>query len=165
MNKQKNHTFLIDIFSEVKKIHPDACLLSVGGGALEQPLKEKCKKLGIEKDVIFTGMVNDASEYFQAMDIFVFPSVFEGLGLALIEAQASGLICMASDVVPRETRVSDLIHYIGLERSSKEWCDDVLRGITPDREKHAQAARESIKSHGYDIDMEANKLRAIYVSR
>lgn len=164
LNAQKNHSFLLDVFYEIRENHDDAVLLIVGGGELEKELKERCKALGIENDVIFTGMVNNPHEYLQAMDVFVFPSIYEGLGMSVIEAQASGLSCIASDKVPVETQVSDKIEYLSFEQSPMLWAEHILHlKSNNDRKYTSKAAFESICSSGYDINSEANKLRKIYL--
>lgn len=166
LNEQKNQDFLIDIFLKVKEHYDNAVLLLVGGGAKENILRKKCEHFGIEKSVIFTGMVNNAYDFLQAMDVFVFPSKFEGLGLALIEAQASGLFCYASDAVPRETRVSELIEYIDLKNDPEVWAEKILyKKYESDRLKISDSACKKIKEHGYDITSEANKLLHLYMEQ
>ena len=162
LNGPKNHTFLIDIFIEINKKRDDAVLVIAGGGELESELKQKCKENNIAEKVYFLGMLDDVSEVIQAYDVFVFTSIFEGLGMALIEAQASGLECVSSNVVPEETAVTDNIQYMSLDKSVKEWADKVLEVSSYDRAEHSKHAVESVRSHGYDIRYEASKLMEIY---
>ncbi len=164
LNEQKNHTFLLKVFSELKKMRDDACLLLVGGGPLETDLRNECKALNIENDVIFTGMVDNASDYFQAMDVFVFPSSFEGLGMAVIEAQANGLYCFASDAVPKETNVSNRIEYLSLKVPPKYWAEKLTSSLI-DRYDISDRVNKTIKSHGYDISAEAYRLKNIYMNK
>lgn len=161
---QKNHSFLLDIFAEIKKHEQNACLLLVGGGTLESELKEKSRRLGIEKDTIFVGMKNSASEYLQAMDVFVFPSLFEGLGIALIEAQASGLSCIASDVIPMETKMSTSVRYLSLELTPEKWCNVILDADVRSRSEISENACRDIRKAGYDIKTEASKLEKLYLN-
>ena len=164
LNVQKNHVFLLAIFAELRKKCKNAVLLLVGGGVQENTLKEKCYEMGIENEVLFTGMVDNSQEYLQAMDVFVFPSLYEGLGMAVIEAQASGLTCIASDKVPIETKVSDNIEYLSLEQPSEQWADHILQYVSCDnRSDMSNLASESIRTCGYDIEQEADKLRKIYL--
>ena len=164
LNGPKNHTFLIDIFMEINKKREDAVLIIAGGGELEAELKQKCKDLQITDKVYFLGMLDDVSEVIQAYDVFVFTSIFEGLGMALIEAQACGLECISSDVVPEETAVTENIQYMSLNQSAKEWADKVLEVSNYDRMEHSKKAVESVKKHGYDIRYEASKLVDLYNS-
>lgn len=162
LNAPKNHTFLIDIFIEINKRRDDAVLVIAGGGECEAELKQKCKENNITEKVYFLGMLDDVSEIIQAYDVFVFTSKFEGLGMALIEAQASGLECISSDVVPEETKVTTNIHYMSLNKSAKEWADKVLEVSDYDRLEHSKNAILSVKKHGYDIRYEASRLVEIY---
>lgn len=167
MNKQKNHIFLLNVFAEIKKQRTDACLLLVGGGILEKKLKKECKSLGIENDVIFIGMVDSAVDYFNAMDVFAFPTLWEGLGLALIEAQASGLPCLASDCVPLETKVSESVEYLSLEYPAEIWAEYILKHKinvldTDDRLEQSEKNISAIRDNGFDIKQQAENLRYIY---
>ena len=162
LNPPKNHTFLLDIFKEILSRRDNAVLMIAGGGETEGALRQKCKDLGIEDSVIFLGMLDDTSDVLQAFDVFVFTSKFEGLGMVLIEAQAAGLECLSSDVVPFETRVSDHIRYMSLDESAEAWAQATLAIPPYDRVTHGATAAESIKTHGYDIRYEAGKLEAIY---
>lgn len=123
---QKNHTFLIDIFNEIHKKRPDSVLMLVGTGEKEKEIHEKVDRLGLTKDVLFMGFQNNVNEYMWAMDVFVFPSLYEGLGLVLIEAQATGMKCFTSkDVVPKEAQVSTLLQYVSLSDSEVIWANKI----------------------------------------
>lgn len=163
LNFQKNHQYLLEVFSRSKKSIDDCKLIIVGGGELEDELKRKAVELGIGKDVIFTGMIDDASEYVQAFDFFAFPSRFEGLGLALIEAQASGLKCIISDRVPKEAIVTDQVKVMSIDGKADEWADHIVQNMDYDRIKNSEKAAGSIRSHGFDISIEAEKLRNLYL--
>lgn len=145
--QQKNHDFLIDIFNEIHKKNNNTKLLLIGTGIKEKDIKEKVKNLNLQNSVIFEGFKTNVAEYMFAMDIFVFPSKFEGLGLVLIEAQATGLPCYTSkDVVPTEAKVSNLLEYISLADSSVEWAKIIL---TNTNKRHD--CSDSIKAANYDI--------------
>lgn len=105
LEEQKNHRFLLDVFARLHARRPDARLLLVGHGSLEAELRRRAAELGLAQAVLFTGARADVPELLAAMDVFLFPSLFEGLGLAPIEAQAAGLPCLVSDAVPDEVRV------------------------------------------------------------
>ena len=122
---QKNHFFLIDVFSEVVKLQPDAVLLLMG--AEETPeLKQKCDDCAISGKVFFLGLRNDVNELLQACDVFLFPSTREGLPVSLIEAQAAGLPMLVSDSVTEEAAVTDLVRTISLTKSPCEWAEECV---------------------------------------
>lgn len=164
LNYSKNHEFLIEIFKEIYDKNQNVHLLIIGGGELEQVLKEKVRGLDLMDAVTMTGMQLNVSEFLQAMDVFVFPSKSEGFGLSLVEAQASGLRCIASDNVPKETRVSDFVEYLNLESSSDVWIDKIVGVYDCDRENVSKQACESIELCGYNIKCEAAALEKIYRS-
>ena len=113
-NEQKNHEFLIEIFNECSKLNCLCKLMLVGDGPYKEQIKKKVVQFGLEEKVIFCGETQNVTAYLSAMDLFVFPSRFEGLGMALIEAQACGLPCVVSDVVPKVTKISGNISYLSL---------------------------------------------------
>lgn len=126
-NEQKNHAFLIDIFFEIQKIKPDSTLLLIGDGNLKQSIQQKVNYLGLNKKVLFLGVRNDINELLQAMDVFVLPSLFEGLAMVLIEAQASGLKCFTSkDLVTTESKITNLLEYIPLNENPDIWARYIL---------------------------------------
>lgn len=122
---QKNHSFLIDTFASVHKVYKDTVLLLIGTGELEEEIKRKVKAEHLEDAVLFLGTRKDVNCLYQAMDCFVFPSLFEGLGIVLIEAQASGLPTIASSCVPDEVMVSPSIIQLPLQK--EQWKDAILR--------------------------------------
>ena len=157
---QKNHDFLIDIFYNYQLKIKNSKLLLVGTGVLEKKIKDKVKKLGIEDRVIFAGFKTNVNEYMQAMDLFVFPSLYEGLGLVLIEAQCSGLTCFTSDrVVPKEAQISDLVQFISLKEESKYWVDKISNTTIERRDVYSE-----IKEHKYLIQDVVEELEDIYIN-
>ena len=157
--KQKNHDFLIDVFNEVYKENNNAVLLLVGDGPLEEQIKQKVKKLNLEDAVYFLGIRDDVNELMQAMDVFVFPSLYEGLGIVLIEAQASGLKCISSTKVPKEVKETVLIEFIGVEKENIiSWRNHILNG-----NERIYDSNEIIKKSNYDIHIENQKLLNVYV--
>lgn len=154
----KNHDFLVDVFYEFYEIHPNSKLLLIGTGIKENEIKEKVKRLGIEENVIFAGFRENVNDYMCAMDLFVLPSKTEGLGLVLIEAQASGLKCFTSkDVVPNEVDVSKTTQFLSLNLLPKEWAD-VLIETNIERVKN----EDMIKQAGYDIIDTSKVLQDFY---
>lgn len=156
---QKNHTFLIDIFDELYKRNSQYKLLLIGTGENEKIIKEKVKKLNLDKNVIFAGYKSNVNEYIQAMDLFVFPSEFEGLGIVLIEAQANGLACFTTkDTVPSEVKINCNLQFISLKESAKKWAEKIIQAKT-DRKN----VEEKFKKSGYLIDDMVKKLEKIYL--
>ena len=160
----KNHSFLLDIYSELKRQMIGTKLVIVGGGELEETLKRKAKDKGIMDDVLFLGMRDDVSRILQAIDYFVFPSKHEGFGLGLIEAQAAGLKCVASDMVPKSTNVSGGVIYMRLSDSPATWAQTIIFSKEYDRKKQCEQSQLAFLSKGFDIRSEADKLVKIYTT-
>ena len=158
----KNHCFLLDIFSSIKKKQSNTKLMLVGDGPLRSDIEAKARELGILDDIIFTGVRSDVNELLQAMDYFVFPSLFEGLPVTLVEAQTSGLPITISDKVPEESILTtDLVTVMSLEQSADEWADHILSRLGKERYSHV----EEIKTAGYDIADTSKWLEEFYLSK
>lgn len=161
--KEKNHIFLIDVFSKIKKNKENAKLILVGTGPLEVEIKEKIKKLKLENDVIFLGNRDNVNEIYQAMDIMVFPSLFEGLGIVAIESQAAGTPILCSDKLPKEVEITELLKKKSLDNSIEEWaCEAIDLALT---EKAKKNMRDKIISEGFDIVSIANNLQQYYIEK
>ena len=158
--KQKNHEFLIDIFNEIYKRKENSVLVLVGQGPLQKKIEEKVNKLGLQDCVLFLGQRDDANELYQAMDVFVLPSLYEGLGMVLIEAQYAGLNCYCSEVVPKEAYISKLLTKITLSESSSKWAEKI---IDKQNKFTRKDMTEELKDSGYDIKEEAKKLEEKYI--
>lgn len=156
----KNHKFLIEIFIEILKMKKDCVLLLVGGGELESQIMGKIKGKDIEKKVIFTGVRSDISDLMRAMDIFVFPSLYEGLPISLVEAQTTGMKCFASDRITDEVIITDLVRTLSLEDSSLYWAKSILKEVS-DYQRFDYSAK--VESKGYDIKNIAEKLQLHYL--
>ena len=158
----KNHHFLLDIFSVIKKKKEHTKLMLVGDGPLRNEIEEYARHLGLENDIIFTGVRSDVNELVQAMDFFVFPSLFEGLPVTIVEAQASGLPCVISDTVPDECILTkDLVTIMSLKQSAEEWANHILSRLGKPRVSHA----EEVRAHGYDIAETSKWLEEFYLSK
>ena len=157
---QKNHEFLIDIFNQFHKDYPNSYLMLVGEGELKTSIQDKVKILGLEDYVIFTGLRSDVNELLQAMDVFLFPSLYEGLPVSIIEAQAAGLPCLISDKVPIECKKTDLVYQLSLEDSVNTWADKIheLSYVT------RRDTYEEIKQSGFDIVENAKWLENFYIN-
>ena len=158
MSYAKNHIFLLDCFYEVQKEITNTVLLLVGNGELRLDIEKRAETLGIIDKIIFVGSVDDVENYLQAMDIFAFPSRFEGLGNVIIEAQAVGLRCVSSDNVPMETCITDNIEYLPLQKDL--WVEKLIQ-LSEQYERKDMTQR--IKDAGYDIHSEIKKLERIYL--
>lgn len=156
----KNHSFLTDVFVQIKRQEPNSKLLLVGAGSEMQAVQQKVKALGLGADVIFTGVRNDVADLMQAMDVFVFPSLYEGLGIVLIEAQAAGLPCVVSDTIPQEAYLTDLVTAEKLSSSVEKWAEKILKK----RDFPRTDRRDEIAAHGFDITTEAVKLQEFYIN-
>ncbi len=157
--EQKNHTFLLDIFAEIKKIEPKAILILAGVGELMDSMKDKAKVLGINKDVIFLGFRTDVNEILQAIDLFLMPSLYEGFPVTAIEAQASGLPCILSSSITKEAELLDNTIYIDLNQTAEFWakCAVQIAGST-----NREDSFYILKSKGFDIADMALTLDGIY---
>lgn len=143
---QKNHAMLIDIFNECYKKNNQYKLLMVGTGELEAAIKEKVKRMGLEKNTIFVGFRTNVNEYMQAMDLFILPSLLEGLGLVLVEAQAGGLPCIATaDTIPDEVKINPNFYFVNL--NVNEWVQ-TIQNIKLARVK----SKKLVKDAGYFIE-------------
>ena len=160
-NVQKNHTRLLDIFAEVLKTVPEARLALIGTGELEESVKEKASSLGITDRMLFLGQMADVSGWYMAMDCFVLPSLFEGLPVVGIEAQASGLPCFFSDRVTDEVLLSTEARRVPLEADNAVWAKEILAAKQPETER--ARGTELVRQAGYDIHTEARKLQETYL--
>lgn len=144
-NKQKNHDFLIDVFKVVHDKCPESMLVLVGDGHLRSVIEKKVAKLGLSSNVRFLGIRGDIRNLMQGMDLFLFPSRFEGLPVVLIEAQAAGLKCLVSDAITREADVTERIQFISLRESPAVWASRILASTY----EHMDTS-ELLRTNGYD---------------
>ena len=157
----KNHLFLIRIFNALHRLHPDSRLLLVGSGSLEAQIRSLVSQLGLTGSVILAGSHSDVPRFYQAMDVFLLPSLYEGLPLVMIEAQAAGLPCFTSDkVVAPECKVTDLVHFIPLENTPEQWADAIMETLASGFQREDRAAE--VRAAGFDIEDTANYLCDFY---
>lgn len=148
-NNQKNHSFLIDIFAEIARKHENSVMVLVGKGELESAIKKKIDLLGMNDKVVFTGIRSDVPDIMMAMDVFVFPSFFEGMPNTVIEAQATGLPCLISDRITKEARITKVVTYMSLNDDARLWANRALEYAGGfDREN----MQERFVENGYDIN-------------
>lgn len=161
--EQKNHKLLIDIFKQVTVKQPNAKLVLVGEGPLEEDLKKQVKRLELEESVIFWGTTTNPQRLYNAFDCFVLPSLFEGVPLVLMEACANGLKCLMSDAVSDEVMLVDSIQKIGLDDGIEKWVESI-----PEIDDETKRGRTSfaniatLREAGFDIKDSVRKLEAVY---
>ena len=154
--QQKNQSFLVDVFSEVYRKNKDARLILIGGGELELQIRRKVEKAGLNGVVFFPGLTNDIAGYMSAMDVFALPSLFEGLPLTAVEAQASGLPVLLSDRISKETNITGEARFLPLD--VRYWADSILKTTAKDR----CDAGKSVKHSRFDIETQVERLCKYY---
>lgn len=159
---QKNHAFLIEIFHEFHSKHPKSILALIGSGELQGKIQEKVRNLGLEKDVYFLGSRADMPDIYQAFDVFLFPSFYEGLPVSLIEAQASGLPCVISDTISDQTRLIPAYYPVSLKEKPEQWVTQLEKCM--DRNERSFTTEYIIQA-GFDIHRNATWLAEYYKNR
>lgn len=157
--EQKNHRFMLEIFSRLKEEYHNSRLVFVGDGPLEDAIRKEVIKKNLKEDVIFCGARDDVCDLLNAFDVFLFPSLFEGLGIVVIEAQANGLYCVTSSEIPEEACLTDAIKRIELSENCKVWVDEIIKTRQYNRTKYGNMVSEK----GYDIRIEAKKMEEFYM--
>ena len=155
----KNHNFLLRVFAETVKKKPESRLVLVGKGPLENDILDLADKLSLKEKIVFLGARSDVPRLLQGMDLFLLPSLYEGLGIVLVEAQAAGLKCFASSAVSKEAKVTDLLDFLELEQSAEYWADKILSSVPYEREDKVN----DIVSSGFDISETAGMLEEFYL--
>lgn len=156
---QKNHKFLIEVFAQVVKKNKDTKLILVGNGELKDEIEKIVNEMKIDKNIIFLDFCDNVNEIYSALDLFVLPSNFEGLGIVAIEAQVSGLPCLLSDKVPLESKISDNVKYIKLDYEI--WIRNICNLIDTNNERGL--SEKDVDKFGYNINIEARKLENRYI--
>lgn len=161
---EKNHLFLVECFSQFLNRCPNAQLVLVGEGRLRGQIEQAVREKGMENQVIFLGIRKDIPNIIGAFDLFLLPSLFEGLGIVLIEAQAGGIPCLVSDQVPPEANLHiNLMKPLSLQVNPETWADYMTRMIGIERPDWPTRFR-SLHKHGYDIRSSVQRLEKIYGS-
>lgn len=154
----KNHEFIIDVFSEVHRRIGNTVLLLIGKGPLESAIRTKINEKELQDSVIFLGVRNDVDKWLQVMDVFVLPSLFESLGIVLVEAQCAGLKCIVSDRIVDEIKITD--NLIQLPFDVELWVSKILEYGSGYERKDM---RQEIKYRGFDINREIKRLEELYI--
>ena len=155
----KNHSFLLDVFSEYYKLNANSYLLLVGEGVTHETIKKKAKQLGLLDKIIFTGTRGDVNKLMQVMDCFVMPSKFEGLPFVLVEAQCSGLPCVISDTINKNVNITGNVTFLSLNSEKKRWVDAINMRLSTYKRK---AQSQVIVSKGFSIKESVQYLERVY---
>ena len=157
---QKNQENLLEVFAKLQSERLESVLLLVGEGEMKEELQQQVEKLGIADKVIFYGVTDKVEQLLWAMDIFVFPSRFEGLGIVAVEAQAAGLPVICSDGVPNEAVVSDLVQKVDLRSGVDSWVESILHcQVGVDR----LAVHEQVQKSGFAVADVADRIEKVYL--
>lgn len=160
MENQKNPFFLIDIFEEFSKIMPNAVLIWAGTGSLKEKIINEIAKRNLKDNVILLGIRNDVNQLYSAMDFFLLPSKYEGLGIVFIEAQISGLVCFGSDKVPEDSAVTSNMIRLPLKEKASYWAIEMKKRLNYKRKDMSK----EVSQKGYDIDIASSNLIRLYTS-
>ena len=155
--KQKNHSFLIDIFNEIHKKENNSVLLLIGQGPLKKKIQEKVNELGLTDSVLFLGQRSDVAKLYSVMDVFILPSIYEGLGMVLVEAQVAGCHCVASDCIPKVVSLDNNICFLSVNKDLDRWTKNSLIKNSNRKDMSYEA-----KCKGFDIEIEVKKLSDFY---
>ena len=164
---EKNHIFLLRIFSSLLKTHPNTKLLLLGDGPLKERFEKEARSLNVADKIMMPGCVNNPYDYINAIDLIVMPSLFEGLPLSLLEAQSNGLNAVISSTISKEVNITGNIYFIPLDAPIEKWINTIIEML------HQTEKRTKSKSHycidkilasGYDISQSAATLKSYYMS-
>lgn len=160
----KNQVFLIEMMKSLHELDKRYKLILIGDGQLRMHLSEVVSEYGLSDYVMFTGSVDNVNEYMSAMDLFVLPSIFEGIPLTVIEAQGNGLDCVLSDTISTSVNLTNKVHYLSIHKGTYSWIDYIKNfKLNPNRENASDENCNMIRSAGFDLIEECNKLRQIYL--
>ena len=156
---EKNHEFLVEVFRKILNNNKNVKLLLVGDGPLKKDVLQQVEEMGIKDNVIFAGIRSDVNRMLQRMDIFVMPSLFEGLPVSLVEAQATGLPCVISDTIPEDCHITDLVSTLKLQDSTELWAEHILNRAKEIRKDYSP----EIQKAGFDITETSKWLEEFYI--
>ncbi|WP_271766970.1 glycosyltransferase family 1 protein [Aquimarina algiphila] len=160
LNNAKNHSYLLRIFANIIEERPDCVLVLVGNGELQQAIEQEIDDLGIQDRVKMLGVRSDIPELLQMMDVFVFPSFYEGLPVTLIEAQAAGLKILASDTITQEVKLTDDIEFVSIQKPTSFWVNKIFNALSYEKQDNS----DKISEAGYDIVSNTEKIQSFYLN-
>ena len=155
----KNHLFLIDVYNEIRKRVPNSKLWLAGNGSLKEGAEQYVKDLGLH-DVLFLGERKDANRLYQGMDMMAFPSLWEGLSVSIVEAQAASLPVFASSNISPEHKITEKLRFVDLSKGAVFWAEYIIKEMQ--KEKNRKDMTDQITQSGYNIEVEAKTLQNVY---
>lgn len=161
LSEQKNHIFILDIFRHMINQGGNYKLFLVGDGKNKEKIKKKIKEYGLEDRVTFVGVRSDINKILQAMDLFLMPSLYEGLPGSAVEAQGSSLPCLLSDTITKEVAITDLVKFMSLKEEPKVWAKEAISMLNTCIRRNTQ---EEIIKAGFDMKSISNDLQSFYLS-
>lgn len=159
LSEQKNQLYLLEVFKEIYTRNSSAVLMIIGGGELEDKLKNKAEELEISDSVIFTGSISNVNEHYSAMDVFVMTSIYEGLPFTAVEAQINGLKCVFPDCISKMTDISGTSVFLSLSDSTQKWAEVIMDAAS---ERISQKVTDVIV-HDYNVKNEVKRLEEFYL--
>lgn len=162
--KPKNHPYLVKIFNEYHKLNPNSKLFLVGDGVMRLEVEALVDELNLRDHVIFAGLRTDVPDMLQVMDYFVFPSIWEGMPLSVLEALSSGLTCVISDHITKDVMIGPHISSLSIEEQPGVWAKHIYGHTLPDRRESCDESAKLITEAGYNIKVEAKELLKLYNS-
>lgn len=159
LSPEKNHLFMIDVFEELLKLQKNAKLVFVGCGQMYSVIQKKIKEKCLEDKIVMLGLRNDVNQILQAFDIFLFPSIFEGLPMSVIEAQTSGLKCVLSDTIDKDVKITENVCFLSLKKEPQFWAQTIWEKSNYTRENLSS----QVKKAGYDVKNNMEKLLSLYL--
>ena len=160
----KNHEFILDIFTEVLKQNKQVKLFLLGDGPHRQEIEEKATELRIKEKVIFAGNQNPVAPYYQAMDVFLFPSRFEGMPGTVVEAQAAGLPCLIADTITTQVKVTELVAFLSLAQDAKLWAEQLSRIMTERKAQKNSETEIDFSKTNYDVNYQVKQYEQFYLT-
>lgn len=158
---QKNHKRVIDIFAQFHKSNNDSVLLLAGEGELKKSIIEYVHEKGLDDSVIFLGIVKNMCAFYSAIDLFLFPSLYEGLPVVALEVQAAGKPILMSDKIDKNVLITSLADMLSLEKNNNEWSNKMTEMI---RRPKSSNYKIELTEAGYNVKKEANKLDGLYTN-
>lgn len=156
-DQQKNHKFLVEIYSEYLKINQNSYLMLIGAGVLENEIREQIEKLGIKDNVLFLGKRSDVNKLYNAMDLFLLPSLYEGLPVTIVETQANGLMALISDNIDHAAKLTECVDFYGLDQDASSWAIKIK-----ELDLHRADTRVVMESSPYNIKKNILTIEKMY---
>lgn len=157
----KNHAFMVRVFKEYLKINPSACLWFIGDGALREKTQELVDKMDLKDSILFLGEQKDLRELYAGMDLFWFPSIYEGFGNVLLEAQCEGLPCLLSDCVPKDAVIADNVFTYSLNEPPEKWATKIEEAVQTQKTDRSICYKE-MEAAGVSVKSEIARLQDLY---